>query len=400
MTTPRDVYRLVNALSVSFPAVKDEVDAADFVAIEALRVFRNDLYNNIKNNKHFFTSHYAPNAEHTFVQGILRAESNKVQTLISELFPNLRGGMFGHSDTHRWRKEFRVCSPEVFDVYFQFAMPRSGVSRREMMGLIQLALHDEELTEFFTTLAKNDFTKCRRILDRFLDYVSEIGSEEAVAIIRIFLNIGDEIIDLDERSSEPPGTRLPLRWALSTTVVELLKKYDQSKQYETLLPILSEARSCDLALDVVYRIGATHGMYENNSSPEYDKIMKAEDLAGLEKVAIEKIKTALQSIAALDSRKLRNILHFWTLVDSDAAKTWVQTTLNDSASQLMNFIKGFIAPIGIDHFEVSDTLFLYFDVIALRARVSNYLNHTELNEVEHRVAEVFMQATDKYANLP
>jgi predicted KAP-like P-loop ATPase len=36
---PRDIVRLVNALTVTFPAVKGEVNVVDFVALETLRVF-------------------------------------------------------------------------------------------------------------------------------------------------------------------------------------------------------------------------------------------------------------------------------------------------------------------------------------------------------------------------
>jgi predicted KAP-like P-loop ATPase len=38
LETPRDVNRLVNALQVTYPAVAEEVNAADFIAIEAIRV--------------------------------------------------------------------------------------------------------------------------------------------------------------------------------------------------------------------------------------------------------------------------------------------------------------------------------------------------------------------------
>ena len=52
---PRDIIRLTNTLSVTYPAVKGEVDPVDFIAIESLRVFCPKIYNVIRNNPQVFT---------------------------------------------------------------------------------------------------------------------------------------------------------------------------------------------------------------------------------------------------------------------------------------------------------------------------------------------------------
>ena len=48
LRTPRDVTRLLNALTVSWPAVEGEVDFTDFVAIETMRMFEPRLHALIK----------------------------------------------------------------------------------------------------------------------------------------------------------------------------------------------------------------------------------------------------------------------------------------------------------------------------------------------------------------
>ncbi len=52
--TPRDVARLVNSLSITFPAVAGEVNQVDFIAIETLRIFCPDVYDTIRNNAAMF----------------------------------------------------------------------------------------------------------------------------------------------------------------------------------------------------------------------------------------------------------------------------------------------------------------------------------------------------------
>jgi len=44
ITLPRHIVRLVNALKLSYPSVRDEVNAVDFIGVEALRVFCPPVY--------------------------------------------------------------------------------------------------------------------------------------------------------------------------------------------------------------------------------------------------------------------------------------------------------------------------------------------------------------------
>jgi len=51
LSTPRDLTRLFNAMTVSWPAVAKEVDVGDYVALEIMRLFEPLLYNAIRTNK-------------------------------------------------------------------------------------------------------------------------------------------------------------------------------------------------------------------------------------------------------------------------------------------------------------------------------------------------------------
>jgi predicted KAP-like P-loop ATPase len=51
INTPRDVSRLANAISVSWPPLANEVDTADFAALETMRLFEAALYNEVRLNK-------------------------------------------------------------------------------------------------------------------------------------------------------------------------------------------------------------------------------------------------------------------------------------------------------------------------------------------------------------
>lgn len=51
LNTPRDLIRLSNAITMSWPAVEGEVDIGDYVALETMQLFEPSLYNDIRTNK-------------------------------------------------------------------------------------------------------------------------------------------------------------------------------------------------------------------------------------------------------------------------------------------------------------------------------------------------------------
>ena len=57
IVTPRDIIRLTNTLSVTYPAVKGEVNPVDFIGVESLRVFCNPAYEMMRTNIDKFTGH-------------------------------------------------------------------------------------------------------------------------------------------------------------------------------------------------------------------------------------------------------------------------------------------------------------------------------------------------------
>ena len=54
MRTPRDVVRFINVLRLSYPPLSTEVNTADFIAVEALRIFQPRLYELIRSSPERF----------------------------------------------------------------------------------------------------------------------------------------------------------------------------------------------------------------------------------------------------------------------------------------------------------------------------------------------------------
>ncbi len=213
---PRDVVRFTNTLSVTYPAVRGEVNPVDFIALEAVRVFLPDLYGVVRANPERFSGYSRDdryeenrNAAQTFRQGwvnqvpeSLRAST---QALLGRIFPKISQMGYGPEWLNEWRRNLRACHPDVFPIYFRLTVPLGAVRRNEMMALLSLAVSP---TDFGDALVRakaekrlDGLSKVRAVLERLMDHVEkDILDDHIPLVIQSLFNIGDSLIDpADER---------------------------------------------------------------------------------------------------------------------------------------------------------------------------------------------------------
>ncbi|MEJ6482246.1 KAP family NTPase [Nostoc punctiforme UO1] len=92
----RDITRFINTLTVTYPAVKDEVNPVDFIAIESLRVFSPNIYSIIHQNPHILVGKVNPSIEelnsllNTWIAQLPVEDKQPVKNLLMHLFPKLK----------------------------------------------------------------------------------------------------------------------------------------------------------------------------------------------------------------------------------------------------------------------------------------------------------------------
>src|SRR3990167_5827063 len=135
----RDITRYVNTLDFRYARVKDLVNPVDFFALTAIELFLPALYNGIRANKDLFTdlienvyifSEKKSSKDKSRCNDILaRTEEipqEKILALLIRLFPRLQriyesNKPFNHDEAKN-RQNRRICSPDLFDVYFRLSM--------------------------------------------------------------------------------------------------------------------------------------------------------------------------------------------------------------------------------------------------------------------------------------
>ncbi len=208
---PRDIVRLTNTLTVTYPSVVGEVNPVDFVAIEALRVFCPVAYDVLRSNPDHFAGHRnglgfggQTDAERqafhdAWLARLPEAQRKAVLGMLKRIFPKLENTIYGADWVASWRKAQRVCVPELFSVYFRLALPAGVIRREEIMALLTLTEQSDQLAQAFIAARAekqpDGLSKSSALLDRLVDYVNDgITEQQANTLMSVLLDIGDDLI--------------------------------------------------------------------------------------------------------------------------------------------------------------------------------------------------------------
>ena len=173
ISTPRDISRLTNTLSITYPAIKGEVNPVDFIAIETLRVFESGIYDLVRKNPDMFAGVNDATSpgesdlrafHDSWADEISQQHKETVKKLLTLLFPKLEkvwnNTTYGSDWLSTFSKQRRVSSPGVFPIYFRLAIPEGSISNTEMKAFLALA----EDTKAIVTLPPKTVTVAKRVL--------------------------------------------------------------------------------------------------------------------------------------------------------------------------------------------------------------------------------------------
>lgn len=207
-TVPRDIVRFCNTVSVTYPAVRGEVNAVDFTVIEAIRVFLPDLYMYIRKNQHEFV--YTPFGKplsdsqlESILLNFVEVESMRqyVKNILKLLFPYIVKNYFGYQPVGR--RMLSIGNREIFPCYFLFTPPSESISNIEMRQWLEKAGDANAFGSVLLQAKGQGLSRVRVYLDRLRDHISEdILIKDIPVIIDVLLDIGDELIQTSEDKSK------------------------------------------------------------------------------------------------------------------------------------------------------------------------------------------------------
>jgi len=404
--TIRDVTRYINTLRFSFPMVKEEVNPIDFIAITSFQVFLPEIYYAIRDNKDLFagaSSYFGGRSEKRIEQE--KKQCNEILNLVPEdikenikelltrLFPKLESiwgnTNYGSDWLETWRRNCKICSPDLFDTYFRLAIPKGEIYQREIQTILSLGNDSDSFAEALLKL--NEDGRIIRLLERLEDFTRDCIPEENIeTIISVLMDIGD-LFPEGERGFFVIDT--PMR--ILKICYQLSQRLDShEKRFKVFKNAMEKATSS--LFTIVHEVSVQdqqHGKYhpKDTPTPEGIRTVNAEQLKVLEKIALNKIETWANDVRLKKHEKLAYILFKWReWGGGDKVNKFVENMI-ESDEGLIDFITAFLTK------STSQTMGDYVYKTHWRINIKSIEEFIKINKIESRIRKIVNSG--KYTHL-
>ena len=375
--TPRDLLRILNPLKVTWPAVKGEVDSADFLCIETLRVQRPELYHALRSNKDDLTktesgeeamargyhSHspsedsetqpykhpQAQTYEDIFLNREPEAERERLRRGLMLLFPALARTWsprnYRDDDPDSWERQRRVCSPKHFDTYFRFSLRDDVLSRGEIKELIAGTGNPEFIRQSLLDASRrklpNGDTRASLLLDALRVHADEIANNDVGGLLKAVYSIADALIIEGEEIFKLNNMMRRLDYLTERLTME---RFSLEERSDILLDACQKA-----TLTYLMRIAKwTYGQHfpQNNARSNFRNVnlTTRDHTCKLKNMAIARVREAAVDGSLNDVPYLGDVLLWWIKVadDEKRIRSWASNVFENNFA-VARLAKAFIS---------------------------------------------------------
>ncbi|MBV9576047.1 MAG: hypothetical protein JO149_05445 [Gammaproteobacteria bacterium] len=321
----RDITRYVNTLSFGYSRLRDMVNPVDFFALTAIEVFAPDVYAGIRENKDLFTdlldNVYELNEVQIQKDGqrcdeILarntRIPRDVLLKLLMCLFPHIHKiykpeAAFYHSDTMA-RKLRRICSPDLFDIYFRLSMQIGQIQTSEFETILHIASDPQEFDHALTRLNQDDrIIKFLDLLDN-LQVIKSIPRRNIQAFVSALFDNGDLF---PQGMSSPLSLDTPMR--IHRIIHALLHRFDNPEDRFLILQkaIADANKSLYILVHELREQSREHFEESDTYLPLEFRDITSEQLESLRQLVINRIEQWAENDSLINHPQLLSILHAW-----------------------------------------------------------------------------------------
>jgi len=361
LNTMRDVKVLINAIKMTYPPVKGEVNPVDFAAIETIRVFSSNIYHLIRSNPEKFAGHSDRNSypriedikpfHNKYIELLQEEEREVYKKFLKRIFPKLEAVfddmLYGSDWEITWRKQLRICSPDIFPIYFQLATPAGDISQAEMKTTLASAENSvavgNELVELTKKHRPDGSTKLSVFLEKMEDYTEkDISIEHIPNILNAFFAVGDKLLVPEDEGKGIFSWGNNIR--IGRIMHQLLRRYEtEEERFNVLKEAISKGQAISVIVSKVTTLGQQHGKYGAKERPEEEYIVIQDHLMELEKIALSKIKNAAKNNKLLRSPEMAHVLYRWRDWEGESPlKKWVSERVASDRG-FVDFLVGFLS---------------------------------------------------------
>lgn len=400
--TPRSAIRVTNAVKTAYDALGKEVNYVDLIAVESLRIYFNDIYEKIREDKSKFIVRNHPSQrqdpDYDFLWENYKEPVDTAEMLLSYLFPrysrdeiNPRKSIREDEETYRKRK--RICHPDMFNYYFRQTVPEGEIPQSEFTSIKNSAQDHKEFAQNLLGLSEQDGKSGRSraysFLKRFQEHSEEIETRKE-ATLGIF-EVADHLVQVDPRANSLDDGNIGL---LFQTVYSLME--DADKPTQILENTISTGDSPYFSAYLLGLLSQEHGEYGGTERLERNRLLRYEDILDLRETWVSQIENQAIRGDLADINRINLVLERWRdWGDSSGAVEWVRRYTTDTEA-LIEFIEHFLTNVNASNRETYEILKLeqiepFLDIQDVEYRLDN-IDDSELTERQKEVVNIFKQA--------
>lgn len=354
----RTINRLYNAILTTYPMIKNDVNLTDFIIIEFVRLFYNELWLRIALNQDLFTKTIKYEERDTYKTEIdsilnsLNMDNNEVyKTITGILFPNL-ANVLGYSkygstsvylsdnDFIKWAKQKRICSPDRVKFYFSLAIGNEDISDIEIENILSKSKGIKDIkcifNSYYSQVTHTGRTRLSYLLEKLWLYNDEIKEHNLTNIfieaiyqsIHLYNNNNDKVLYLLTTDNAMRFGRL------------LFKLYDVNTPHDNyliLLKIVSNPQNISTICSELIPLGQGLGYFTEKAKSDSKYISSGDYMLIIEKF-LAVIKERYSTIKTMND--VRNTVIFVKEFDSTLANEILHNKLK-SDNKFIDFINLF-----------------------------------------------------------
>lgn len=349
MATPRHVVRFRNAISVTWPAIGNEVNLADFLAMEALRLYEPGLFNTIRKHKNELCGiqrsrdsdqHEAARLS-DLLQDVPESRRGTAKLALERLFPRRGRIIYGADSLSRWDAARHICVSAHFDSYFRLSLSDDTLPIRQIEELIERAddvnFVQITLREAALTIRKGHGSMVPVYLDELTTHARRVEKHKIAPFLKSLFEIHDEIDlekDADKGFAGMANTTLRYHWLIRGLTRDRFSLEERTALY------LSAIESASLGWLVNFVSSARNDYRKLSSRPsrEEDYLVAESAVGPITIRALDAIRMAAQDGALLNHRDVINILYRWQdFLDGDATEVrkWTDGLISNDCNLVL-----------------------------------------------------------------
>ncbi|WP_195930380.1 KAP family P-loop NTPase fold protein [Hyphomicrobium album] len=418
LQTPRDVVRTLNALRLYGPSIVEQVYLPDLVWLQLVRSNDPELHKWVEAHVTVVAAiaggaSVSSDAEQRALDQLKKAlasQDRKLEEVVWELHGILPGVdwdtdkikhpdgwklLNGLSDTRlrKWVTLRRLGSPHHFRYYFSLTKPEGVLTDARLLSVVEASTDAQNATESLRKILARPGEPTGATLDRFLDRLLALSSDElpASAIPALLAGLANVV---DEASSKGGRHGLGVDWLAveaERAFRELFKRLSPNDRMLVVKQMFGHGKAIGWLVGLLADDVYARGLAGEDSKGSHETFFDTEEFEIARSVLVVRLKNA--GSALLDVPRLLPTLYGWNyLGDPSDVASWCKNQIESDAG-LLAFLgksRGWANATGIGVYYPLNrkNLSEFIDYDLAKERVERLFRHAEERDVRTRAKEL------------